>query len=177
MPKIIDNLRDTIISVGRDILLNEGYSEFSIRNLATRSGIATGTIYNYFESKVQIIANILIRDWNAMSADLEDKLPEVSSVKEGVCMIYKAVEKFSSMYGGFFRAYSTGSSPIEIVKDYHKIVIDNINSFLDILTEKFEIKDDTKIRTLIAEVIVSSASYKIISYDNIEALIERLFER
>ena len=43
--------------------------------------------------------------------------------------------------------------------------------------EKFEIKDDTKIRTLIAEVIVSSASYKIISYENIEALIERLFER
>jgi AcrR family transcriptional regulator len=177
MPKIIDNLRDTIINTGREILLKEGYSSFSIRTLAEKSGIATGTIYNYFESKVQILANILIRDWNGMAADLEDQLGEAASVTEGIKDIHEAVSWFSSLYVGFFRDYSAGNSSNEIVRDYHRIVIDNVNAFLDVLFEKFGINEDRKIQTLLSEAIVSSAAYKIIRYDNIEALVKRLFER
>lgn len=63
MPKILPNLHEDILMVGRDLLDESGYQEFSMRAVAARCGIGVGTLYNYFPSKQQMVAAILRADW------------------------------------------------------------------------------------------------------------------
>ncbi len=63
MPKILPNLHEEILMVGRDLLDESGYQEFSMRAVAAHCGIGVGTLYNYFPSKQQMVAAILRADW------------------------------------------------------------------------------------------------------------------
>ncbi len=63
MPKLLPNLHEEILMVGRDLLDECGYQEFSMRAVAARGGIGVGTLYNYFPSKQQLVAAILRADW------------------------------------------------------------------------------------------------------------------
>ena len=49
--------------VGRDLLGESGYQEFSMRAVAARCGIGVGTLYNYYSSKQQLVAAILRSEW------------------------------------------------------------------------------------------------------------------
>lgn len=66
MPKVLSNVREDILKVTRDTLVKSGYSKISMREIAEKCGIGTGTLYNYFKSKQEIIAYILISDWDIM---------------------------------------------------------------------------------------------------------------
>lgn len=63
MPKILTNVREGILLVGRDLLAESGYDGFSVRAVAGRCGIGVGTLYNYFPSKQQLVAAILRAEW------------------------------------------------------------------------------------------------------------------
>ena len=60
MPKIIENLRQTLLSAARTLLLREGYAALTIRRVAAISGIAVGTVYNYFPSKELLAAAVML---------------------------------------------------------------------------------------------------------------------
>lgn len=72
MPKILNNVREDILKVARDTLINSGYSKISMREIAVKCGIGTGTMYNYFKSKQEIITCILNSDWATMIRRMEN---------------------------------------------------------------------------------------------------------
>ena len=72
MPKILNNVREDILKIARDTLINSGYSKISVREIAVKCGIATGTLYNYFQSKQEIITCILNSDWDTMTRRMEN---------------------------------------------------------------------------------------------------------
>ena len=51
MPKIIEGAREKIMANAKRRLFEKGYQHLSLREVAKESGIATGTIYNYFVNK------------------------------------------------------------------------------------------------------------------------------
>ena len=72
MPKIIENAREEILLEARRQLFANGYAKTTIRSVASAIGIGTGTIYNYFSSKDEMLSSFIIMDWyeclNAMKA-------------------------------------------------------------------------------------------------------------
>lgn len=50
--------------VGRELLGEHGYQEFSMRTVAARCGIGVGTLYNYYASKQQLVTDILRSEWD-----------------------------------------------------------------------------------------------------------------
>lgn len=64
MPKIIENLREQIITEAQNQLSEQGYKKTTIRSVAQECGIAVGTVYNYFKSKDMLIASLVLEDWN-----------------------------------------------------------------------------------------------------------------
>lgn len=64
MPKIIENLREQIISEAKKQLCEMGYKRTTVRSVAQGCGIAVGTVYNYFKSKDMLIASFILQDWN-----------------------------------------------------------------------------------------------------------------
>lgn len=63
MRKKDDTLRDTLLNVARSIADTEGIDAVNIRTIAQRVGIATGTMYNYFASKDEILLALTEEYW------------------------------------------------------------------------------------------------------------------
>ncbi len=64
MPKIIENVREQILTVAKKQLSEQGYKKTTIRSVAKECEIAVGTVYNYFKSKDILIASFVLQDWN-----------------------------------------------------------------------------------------------------------------
>lgn len=63
MAKMIENLRQTILEHAKKLLYNGNYKDFSMRNIASLCGIATGTIYNYFPTKKDLLRELMTQYW------------------------------------------------------------------------------------------------------------------
>src|SRR5207302_10908597 len=51
-----------ILQVAEEVLMEKGYHEMSIDEIATRVGIAKGTVYLHFSSKEDLVVAIFERD-------------------------------------------------------------------------------------------------------------------
>lgn len=71
LPKTLINIREDILMVTRKLLSEEGYDKLNMRTIASKCGIATGTLYNYYRSKQQIVEEILRSEWNMMLRRIE----------------------------------------------------------------------------------------------------------
>ena len=63
MPKIIDNIREQLLSEAKRQMNEYGYESTTIRSVAQSCGIAVGTVYNYFSSKDMLIASSILQYW------------------------------------------------------------------------------------------------------------------
>ena len=63
MPKIIENLREELLTEAKRQIAERGYKNTTIRSVAAECGIAVGTVYNYFKSKDMLIASFILVDW------------------------------------------------------------------------------------------------------------------
>ena len=69
MPKIIENLEQKLIEEAQKQVAQSGYGAFTIRSVAKACGVGIGTVYNYFQSKDELLAAFLLDDWQkCMSA-------------------------------------------------------------------------------------------------------------
>ncbi len=74
MSRIIENPEQLILSRAKEILYNEGFKKFSMRNLSKKCGIALGTIYNYYSTKEELIIEMMTDYWKEHFYILEDIL-------------------------------------------------------------------------------------------------------
>lgn len=88
MPKNLENIRDNILVTARKMLTDEGYSSFNIRKIANHCGIATGTIYNYYKSKQEIVLAIVVIEWQMM----------IRRMDTGIKMDIEQIDKFAIIY-------------------------------------------------------------------------------
>lgn len=58
-----DTLRDTLLNLARSIADTDGIDAVNMRTIAQRAGIATGTMYNYFSNKDEILLALTEEYW------------------------------------------------------------------------------------------------------------------
>lgn len=58
-----DTLRDTLLSFARTVADTEGIEAVNIRSIAQKAGIASGTVYNYFSNKDEILLALTEEYW------------------------------------------------------------------------------------------------------------------
>jgi AcrR family transcriptional regulator len=74
MPKVLpENIKNDILSTTRRLMVEQGYNKISIRDITQACGIATGTFYNYYNSKQEVISALLSDDWNRMQLSLKER--------------------------------------------------------------------------------------------------------
>ncbi|KEI04604.1 TetR/AcrR family transcriptional regulator [Clostridium botulinum] len=107
MPKILENVKDTILKESKKILLKENYKALNIRQIAKCCNIGIGTFYNYFSTKDELVMEILKNDFNK-SIDLIEQLKNNSlSFKEKLEQIYKSFDLFLGDYISVFYEISS----------------------------------------------------------------------
>lgn len=69
-----DTLRDTLLNLSRQIADEEGIDAVNIRSIAKKAGVATGTVYNYFASKDEILLALTEEYWKQTLHDMKDAI-------------------------------------------------------------------------------------------------------
>lgn len=82
MRKKDEALRERLLECAKEISENEGSEALSIRALATRAAIATGTVYNYFSGKDDILLAITEEYWIIALADMQKEIHAHSFVDQ-----------------------------------------------------------------------------------------------
>lgn len=69
-----DTLRDTLLSLARDVAEKEGIEAVNIRSIAKKAGIASGTVYNYFSNKDEILLALTEEYWKQALLEMGTKI-------------------------------------------------------------------------------------------------------
>ena len=117
MPKRIPDLKNQLLKEAEQLLLSEGYAALSMRALAERCHIATGTVYNYFASKDELIACIMLQDWQCCLRDMAQSAATAASVPDGFAALCQRLAVFSGKYRRVWAQY--GGSAGGYMEKYH----------------------------------------------------------
>ena len=67
-----DDKRETILSIARQVFLEEGYAAASMSTIAARVGGSKGTLYNYFRSKAELFVAVIQNQCEINQAEIFD---------------------------------------------------------------------------------------------------------
>ena len=110
MPKILESVREQLLTTARRQIERNGYAKTTIRSVAAECGIAVGTVYNYFPSKDVLIATFVSEDWRACIGSIASH--ENDDDKTHLFRIYDALRAFTDSYRALF-------SDADAAKAYH----------------------------------------------------------
>lgn len=65
------NNKDIILSAAKDIAASQGVTKMDIRSVAKQSGIAIGTVYNYFPSKGDLLVAVIEDFWEGAFSNVD----------------------------------------------------------------------------------------------------------
>lgn len=172
MPKVIENLRENILLEAKNILLTKNFKDLSIREIAKSCNIGTGTFYNYFSTKEELVAEIFREDWKKV-ANLVDELKLADDpCKEKFRKIYVSIGMFVSSYISIFyeMAKLNGNDYRCKEASRYDILYIKIGELLDIEKAKGNVTSTLSSYKL-AELIISNLMYlnknKFISFDEL----------
>lgn len=129
----ITEAKDMLLQEGKRLLIEEGYRNFSIRNVVNGCGLSTGTFYNNFKTKEELATKILYMDWEAMLNSMDSIKAEDESFKNKLNDVYLLLRDFFSNYKDIFfemliERVPERSSNIEIKEAFCERLVPIINS-------------------------------------------------
>lgn len=157
IPKIIENIRDKILRCAEIILKTDGYEAMSIRRIARECKTAVGTIYNYYENKDDLVANIILHDWLLTVSELNEKLNNSKSYSDGTVEIYLAIRKFRRIYRNVWKEYSESGGSHVVVEDHHMQLRLQVSSLLDGLAKNTGRQKLCESSPIIAEALIAAS--------------------
>ncbi len=130
----VENAREKLLQTGKHLLKTKGYKKFSMPEAARLSGMATGTVYNYFENKDELIMQVVENDWNKVLDNINGYVGPDRSSYDNSRYIYEAVKEFEED----FKMSSMGllSRSEELLRYEDK----NLGKIYDVVGEKLEME-------------------------------------
>lgn len=166
MPKIIKDPKEKILKVSLKELETKGYEKLSMREIAKKSGIGLGTIYNYFDDKLSIVAALVSIDWNKELNELSVSLENIQNIEEGIRLIHQTIRKFWYSHKDFLLSIQVKNLKDKYQKG-HKIFVNRLGILIKNIYERFneEISDSNLV--LLSNIIISSSIQEEISIDDL----------
>lgn len=98
MAKVIENPRQLILTHAREILSEKGYSQLTMRGVASTCGIALGTIYNYFPNKDDLMVEMMSEYWKTFQSEVDGILGSTGNISKKLRGVYLSLESFVSKF-------------------------------------------------------------------------------
>ncbi|MEG0396462.1 MAG: TetR/AcrR family transcriptional regulator [Oscillospiraceae bacterium] len=94
----IKNMKQHILENAREIAIDKGVSNINMRDIAKASGVALGTIYNYYPTKGDLIADIVAMFWQEAFANININLLHTMDFEANLEYIYFELLKFLNSF-------------------------------------------------------------------------------
>lgn len=174
MPKIIDDLQGTFIRAARSMLLTDGGRALTIRNVASRCHVAVGTVYNYFKSKDELMACVMLEDWQQAMMVMRASTEKAADVLTGLRGVYDALAGFEALYREAWVNYAANNDAITNITKRHGLVISQLTSVVEPLLQRFCVNWNAYLPTFLAETLLSAASRGAGSFEQVQPILMRL---
>ena len=83
--------KEDILAASRELIKESGWTAVSIRAVASRCSVSAGTIYNYYESKADLLGDTIESIWREIFFRSEDE-QVFKDVAACISWIYKRLE-------------------------------------------------------------------------------------
>ena len=122
MPKIIENLESKLIEEAKKQIEESGYCAMTIRSVAKACGVGVGTVYNYFQSKEELIAKHLLDDWKQCIAAIQAVSTYSEFPRPVALCIYDQLISFSRRHAAIFQDDAAAVSFTGSFSRYHSML-------------------------------------------------------
>ncbi|MGL6106910.1 TetR/AcrR family transcriptional regulator [Romboutsia sp.] len=178
MPKILENVKEDILTTARHMVLVEHLPNVSIREIASRCNISTGTIYNYFNSKQDIIVSITWQEWYLALKRIDIHNNSNINYMEKLKNIFIEIRNFLNMVHNIQHEHFFEQIEIEkfmkMQKD-KKVLHEVLSSKVCGALSSTEISEQNSlVCSIIIKIFCSYALYSEISFEDLKPYIEKL---
>jgi AcrR family transcriptional regulator len=132
MPKILENVKETLLIEGNTLLQANGYTNLNIRDVAKNSGIAVGTFYNYFSNKDELVREIILNHWEKILVQINALPSSDEPIKTKLLALAQYLDGFFKTYAGVFSAMMVNNAnqcPREKIFNYLYSIVENILNY------------------------------------------------
>ena len=74
--------RNHLLDCARQIVLDQGLSMLTMERLASEAGVSNPLIYKYFDTRLQLLQELLIREYKAFQQSFTESEPRVGSYRD-----------------------------------------------------------------------------------------------
>lgn len=99
--------KENILQISRKLIQQNGWAGVNIRSVAAACGVSVGCIYNYFESKTDLLSATVESIWSDIFHHPEDEAVFQDTLS-CVRWMYKQLEYSCQRYPGFFTHHALG---------------------------------------------------------------------
>lgn len=99
--------KEDILKTSRALIQQQGWSAVNIRSVAAACGVSVGSIYNYFDSKAELVGATVESVWREIfhRPEEEDVFQDTQAC---IIWIYEQMAYGCEQYPGFFTLHSLG---------------------------------------------------------------------
>ncbi len=98
--------RDRVLAAARDLFVEVGYEAATIRMIAQRAGVAVGSVFTTFASKLEILREVMEERLERLYAELDSVAPHLrGSTADRLCSIMAVHYDFEMKRPKLFTAY------------------------------------------------------------------------
>lgn len=158
MRKKDEHTRTQLLDCAREIASEKGVASISMRRLAAKAGVATGTVYNYFSDKDDVLLALTEEDWSGAletlrSFDCAKRFPK--RLEETYAFLHGYIRASAGgLMSALTNARSTGCKRMEAMQSSLKnIILEQLRQDDGI---KDEVWDETFTREQFAEFVLNS---------------------
>ena len=174
MPKILVNIKETLLAEAKRQVMEQGYSAMTIRSVASACGVGVGTVYNYFPSKDILVASFMLEDWMICKAAIDEGCAAEQAPEAALRCIYDELRSFSQKYEKLFRDENAGTAFALSFEQRHKLLCEQLATPLRPLCEKQTRADAGFLALFIAESMLTCIQNEC-GYENISSVLLQLF--
>jgi AcrR family transcriptional regulator len=170
----LENARESLMECGKDFLLQnrDGKAgKINVRDLTARCGMALGTFYHYFDSKDDLVRQIMLEDWLEIMKNVDSIIESDGSLYEKLKFIYLQICGFEETYRySSLNQLSQTAENRKFKEKCMKDLQDKISDFLSAEIDRNELQLSAKIDAasyLLIQLISAAARNPALSFNDL----------
>jgi len=153
MPKIIENVRDQLLTEAKRQISENGYANTTIRSVASACNLGVGTVYNYFKSKDVLIASFMLDDWQKCLEGM--KMESTVNTDRFMKGIYTSLLVFTEKHSSLFRDNDAAKVFAASFNERHKLLREQLADVIQPICNQANHPDKRFLAEFISESLIT----------------------
>ena len=174
MPKIFKNAKEHILKVSEEIINEKGFDALTIRDVAKRSGYGVGTIYNYFSTKISILASLVLEEWQEDEKVLNEKIEKSPTFLDSIKEVYLQINNFFQKHRELFFSVNIPKEIRGKVRFGHEAFLREIEKKIIMCQDRFAVSSNENERYAACILLIQATTVYETPFENIYDSLEKL---